>query len=59
MPLVTSEFKIHFFVCVCGRNAFLMDKTEIFVVFNSKVISGKSIFIFNRQLGQKGFWFLS
>ena len=48
MPLVTSEFKIHFF-CVCGRNAFLMDKTEIFVVFNSKVISGKSIFIFNRQ----------
>lgn len=58
MPLVTSEFKIHFFF-FCGRNAFLMDETEIFVVFNSKVISGKSILIFNGQLGQKGFWFLS
>ena len=33
-----------------GRNAFLMDKTEVFVVFNSKVISGKSILIFNRQV---------
>lgn len=50
MPLVTSEVQIHFFFEGEGRNAFLMDKTEVFVVFNSKVISWKSILIFNRQV---------
>lgn len=56
MPFVALNLKFNF---LCG-NVFLMDKTEIFVVFNSKVIRGRIIFIFKGKLGgQKGFWFSS